>query len=252
MAKAPKIVFLHIPKTGGSSLSKALRSHYRFSGFHIKSGESSRAAEWMSGLTPDDAGFLDTRQRVRESLILYAAAQDKHFLTGHVWNSPGITALRGSGYRIVTCLRHPVDRWFSNYFYSRYKQGAHGRIELSLEDFLQTHHARDFGTTYVQYLGGIDPDGDYTRPSAIERAQQAVETIDEVAFLDALPAFVALMKQRHGMNLRIQHERKNPQPVEEVKRYKDSREIRAAITALCAPDIAVYDYARKKLDPTSG
>lgn len=249
MAKAPKIVFLHIPKTGGSSLSKALRRHYRFAGFHIKSAESSRAAEWMSGLTTEDPGFLDARQRVRESLILYAAAQDRRFLTGHVWNSPGITALRGTGYRLVTCLRHPVDRWFSNYFYSRYKSGAHGRIELSLEDFLQTRHARDFGTTYVQYLGGIDPDGNYTQASAITRAQQAFDAIDEVAFLDALPAFVALMKQRHGMNLRIPHERKGPLPADEVKRYKESKEIRAAITALCAPDIAVYDYARSRLGP---
>lgn len=245
MAKAPKIVFLHIPKTGGSSLAKALRPS-RFVSFHIKSGESSRAAEWMSGLTPDDAGFLDARQRVRESLILYAAAQEKRFLTGHVWNSPGITALRGSGYRLVTCLRDPVDRWFSNYFYSRYKQGSHGRIELSLEEFLQTRHARDFGTTYVQYLGGIDPDGDYTQPSAIARAQKALDVIDEVAFLDALPAFIALMKQRHGMRLRIPHERKSPVPAEEVRRYKDSKDIRATITALCAPDIAVYEHARAR------
>lgn len=34
----PGIIFVHVPKTGGSSISSALRKHYRLSKFNIKIG----------------------------------------------------------------------------------------------------------------------------------------------------------------------------------------------------------------------
>ncbi|MDF1526209.1 MAG: sulfotransferase family 2 domain-containing protein [bacterium] len=220
----PGIIFVHIPKTGGSSISTALRKHYRLSKFNIKSEATSLAVQKRYGITSVDQDYDETLQEFRLSLIFHEAQIGKRFITGHFWANENLGILKPLGYSIITCLRNPVDRWLSHFLYSRYKEGSYGRIEQDVEEFLESQQATAFATTYVRYFGGTRPDRDYTTRSAVEGAIANLDMFDIVGFLDRLDDFRLQVQKSTGFKLRSEHKRRSPADPLVKKKIKESRE----------------------------
>ncbi|MDF1535040.1 MAG: sulfotransferase family 2 domain-containing protein [bacterium] len=237
-------IFIHIPKTGGTSVSNALRQYYRLSQFHIKSRASALAAipdiESRSG----EPGLYEDVQKLRINLILYWAFAGKKFLTGHVWNDRRLVELKKLDYVLITCLRNPLDRWFSAYFYDRHKTGSHARIEEDIDDFLQSERAQSMGTTYVRYVGGLREAGDYSSPAALADAIEMLGFIDIVGFLEDLDLLRSQVMARLGVRLRFPHRRRSPVDVTYQNRIKGSELIRKTVESICAPDLELYEHAR--------
>ena len=242
----PGIIYVHIPKTGGSSISASLRKHYRLSKFNIKSEVTSLAAQKRFGIVQSDPGYEEALHQFRQSLIFHEAQKGTRYITDHFWVDTNLLYLKPLGYRIITCLRNPVDRWFSQYFYGRYKDGSHGRIDQDIEEFLQTSRAASYGTIYVRYLGGIRDDRDYTSRTAIQRAIDHLDMFDMVGFLDRLAEFHAWIKEDTGIILRSEHRRRSPATAAFRQKIKSSREFQNAVEKLCEPDAEVYEQAMRK------
>lgn len=239
-----KLVFLHIPKTGGSSIAKAIGKHYRRSRFHVKAAPSWAAASRAHH--PDGAMFEDYLQALRSSLLLYSAELGTRYLTGHVWYTDGIRALRKDGYAVVTCLRDPVDRFISNYLYDRFKSVFHKKTDLDIEEYLESEEARRQAGIYLRYLNGIRDDGDHDSDQALSAARESLGQVDILGFLDDLGAFSARLESLLGRSLRIRHERSSPASARQAKELKSSTELRRQIADLCARDIELYSWARSR------
>ncbi len=237
------IIFVHIPKTGGSSISASLRKHYRLSKFNIKSEVSSLAAEKRFGHRETDPDFDETVHRFRLALIFYEAEKRTRFITGHFSVNERLSSLKPLGYKIITCLRDPVDRWFSHFFYLRFKKDSYGRIEQDIEAFLQTPRAMSLGSTYVRYLGGLRENRDYTSRSAVDTAKDNLEMFDLIGFLHSLESFLEGIEEATGFRPRIMHRRKSPADPVLQKKIRGSTELRSAVEKLCQGDREVYEKA---------
>lgn len=239
----PGIIFIHIPKTGGSSISAAIRKHYRLSKFNIKSELTSLAAQKRFGIEDSYPGFEESLQDLRLSLIFHEAQKRTRFITGHFWANEHLTSLKPLGYMLITCLRNPVDRWFSQFLYRRFKDGSYGKIEEEIEEFLVSGQAVNFATTYVRYLGGARKDRNYTSGSAVDQAITHLGMLDTVGFLHRLDEFRSQITEMTGLRLRAEHRRKSPADPAVGRKIRESREIRDAVEKLCEPDIRIYEEA---------
>lgn len=236
-----RICFIHVPKCGGTSFGQALANEYGLLGrlgermVTIEPVASKRAAKV--------AGVPLTRYR--EELLLYHMAHPRtRYLAGHVEYSPRGHDAFGE-WRFITLLRDPVAKWFSQYFYNRYKAVDHSRVELELEPFLATEAARDYGSDFVRFFAR-DKEADPSSDAAVRDAVAQLERFDVVGVLEELPSFLEAFRERFGVRLRMPHENSNP-VADPHRRVPD--ELRREVERLCAPNRAVYERVRATLAP---
>lgn len=142
------IVFLHVPKTGGMSLTSLLRRQFPSDAVLELEGPLAAASEKLAS--------LPGLQRIR-------------CIHGHV--AFGLhRALPAARY--VTLVRDPIERIVSIYYYARRRPewGLHLQIAAhrwSLEDFVESDAAAEFHDQQTRMLCGLEA-GDGETPSAAE------------------------------------------------------------------------------------
>ncbi len=231
-----RIVFLHVPKCGGSSIGPAISRAYGLAGrapgrrVHLAAPLTARLAE-ATGISV---------HRYRQLVMLYHLGLERtRFVTGHLHyteEGPSDVLERWS---FVTVLREPVARWFSAYFYDRFKSSDHARITLDLDEFLATDAARRFGDDYVRYLAPHELGPGDVSAADVTAAAGALERLALVGRLEDTPRFLADFEGRFGVRLSIPRRNASPAP-EAMERARRDPLVRARVAELCRPNSAVY------------
>jgi len=245
-----KIFFLHVPKCGGTSIDNAISKHYStlgLKGSNIIGLHPSASANVIKLIlqtdypndTKDDYPIL----KLRENILLYFMSQRKYkYIKGHFTFSEIAYREFKDEYAFITVIRDPVKRWFSSYFFNRFKLDQHRKIEEDATAHLQSAFGQSQGDEYVKFLGGADPNGDYKSRRAIDRAKSNLHNFDIVGLLEYQEDFLKQFNDRFGIKLRL--EKKNQSPVSES--YRESlvtEEIKKQVMTICEPDYEIYQYA---------
>ena len=235
-----RIVFVHIPKCGGTSVKNAITRKFgygrdRFGGRGILniSAVASKRAATAAGMTSE---------RFREHLLLFGMAHPGvRFISGHISFSHIGQKEFGDTWRFVTLLREPVSKWFSQYFYNRYKKSEHSRVEEELEEFLDTPTAAAYGSDYVRLLSSVEDDP--TSREAINSALENLARFSVLGVLEDMERFRESFRSNLGFDIRVGVTNRNPVSAKK----QDSRitpEIRRRVEGLCAANSEVYEAVR--------
>jgi len=244
------IFFLHVPKCGGTSIDNAISKRLSIFGLMVSNmiGLNPSASSNVISLVHQTNYPNDTRDdypilKLRENILLYFMSQRKYkYIKGHFTFSEIAYREFKDEYAFITVIRDPVKRWLSSYFFNRFKEVHHRKIDEDIATHLQSPFGQSQGYEFVKFLGGVDPNGDYKSRQAIERAKGNLHKFDVVGLLEYREDFFKRFHDHFGMRLKL--EKKNQSPVSSS--YRESlvtEEIKKQVMTICEPDLEIYQYA---------
>ncbi|MEO0825319.1 MAG: sulfotransferase family 2 domain-containing protein [Cyanobacteria bacterium J06642_9] len=145
----PNIFFMHIPKTGGTSIDFAISRHYPIGKYYVDPSATVKVAEMMAGQSFDMVNF-EACFELRENLLAYKMAKGTKYVTGHVPFRLETWKNFHEQYIFSTVLRDPVKRYISEFLYKKYKEKEYGNIDLDFSDYLASDIGKRCASTYVR------------------------------------------------------------------------------------------------------
>ena len=179
MTRNPMPIFLHIPKTGGTTLNSALTWQYLWRPtLWLQPSEASE--RWC----PPQIGDLDERQRARLELVRGHAYYGVHT------EFPGPTTY-------IALLRHPL--WHVRSQYKYYEGGYWDQWSIGKILSSKGEHLRALNNTLVRWTSGVGFKPERCGQAEFERAKYNLENhFAVVGLTEKLGESLVLMKKALG------------------------------------------------------
>ena len=243
------VLFLHLPKCGGTSLTAALSGTVALpQRIGVIDALATRRAAAVLSAGRDDLVTchedLDQGAEtfaLRKAQMLTLMAQDCRLVHGHVFYDPDALAAMGGRYALVTMMRDPVARALSNY---RMAVRA-GVIPDDPEGWLSGPVGRRMAQSATRYLSGqhtID-----NLPTALDAARHALDRFALVGVLEDMEGFAADFARRFGIRPSIPRLNVGNGPAVSLT---DGQ--RARLQVLTAPDRKLYARALARIAADRG
>ncbi|WP_168771087.1 sulfotransferase family 2 domain-containing protein [Palleronia sediminis] len=229
------ILYIHVPKCGGSSFGAALRLAHPLSQATIDlRAARSEALGRDAALTGRALIRADYEARDRQLHRLLRAG--RRCIAGHVRASAELLDGPARGHRAVTLLRDPVARFVSHYAYLMRRHPDPDR-PATLEAFLETDDAMRLGSTYLFYFGGTWQGAGHDIAPAMAAARKTLSRFALIGDLSRPRAFAADLRRLCRRPVPILTRNAAPPSA------PPPPSLRPRIEEICAPDIALYRYA---------
>jgi hypothetical protein len=225
-----KIIFIHIPKTGGSTLQGVINRQYRKS--QIVNLLNDRQAPKVVKMSPSEV----------EKIKVFKG----HIAFGYHNNFPD-----PSNVTYITMLRDPIKRIISNYYFilSLEEHPLHEVVvneNISLKDYVSSGIIANAENAQVRLLSNniYVPHGECTR-EMLEQAKQNIDTSFAVAGLNEMfDETVLLLQDEFGWKWPV-YSRQNVTG-HGIKPLDLDSETLAVVEQYNALDIELYDYVKEQ------
>jgi hypothetical protein len=239
----PVCLFLHIPKTAGTTLKHSIYENYSEPGYN---------GNWFhDGIYYFPYGFHKAvHPELTRNVQTMLARKDLRAVTGHFWY--GVHAAIPQPYFYITLLREPVDRIVSLYYHILGKDDELLHDEIvsrgaTLEDFVAEFSCREIDNDQTRRIAGVEPPFGRCTVQTLERAKRNVR--ERFAFAGTTDRFDESMIVLKGL-LGWKHVFYLPELVNDARPQRDALPARTIdlISEHNHHDLELYNYAAALLE----
>lgn len=190
----PAVLFLHLPKAGGTTLGEFVYNECRSGGEPHFGGEPRSDGLLSDGVLFLPYGFfkedgLEVPQYARDLL----GRDDLRAVVGHFWY--GLHEHVRGPWTYITLLRHPVERVLSLYHFLKLEE------TMSVADFAASPPFREADNDQTRRIAGIDPEIGGCTPAMLDIAKEHLQRDFAVAgVVERFDDMLALLRKRLGWN----------------------------------------------------
>ena len=193
--KPDKLLFDHIPKCGGATLTAYLERHYPKRKTYTVDGSNASVDKFKNMSESKRYGYDLVKGHLAHQLIDFVHPE----------------CLK------VTVLREPVDRIVSHYYYAK-RRSTHylhmkiNRLEMTLEDYVSSDiSGGELRNFYTTHFSGLELEDAEENPE--ESIAKAVDVLlkryDVVGFLDNFSPFVEMLRNKVNLIHKYENDRVN-------------------------------------------
>lgn len=221
------VYFMHMPKTAGSAVARAIDSHRDVL-------PTLKVYAEMGCLPPAQLGEISDEALASFDLVY-----------GHF--NHGLHSRRERPFTYCTILRDPYDFVISQYFFAKHVRKAPECIDsFSIHEFLR-HHPFAFENSYCRALCGDLPEDTPVRESDFRRAQQVIEAgFFFVGLTERLQESLQRIGRRLGVDISRHNDRVNVTPDSLERDNLDLPAFRRTHHDLVRFDLQLYDWVHKR------
>ena len=190
------VLFLHIPKAGGSTLGEYVYNQCR-------AQESYNDGQLDSGVAYLDYGFIkDSESTIPAHVVDLLGRRDLRAVIGHFWF--GLHEHVKQPSRYITILRDPVERVVSLYYFTKLQH------TMSLEEFARNPPFREVDNDQTRRIAGVNPPVGECTQSTLETARENLRRyFAVVGTTERMTEVLAHLRTKLGWNRDVVSVRRN-------------------------------------------
>lgn len=188
--------------------------------------------------------YFDSLRALRIDFLHYLLWKDTYYAGGHVPFNNLIHDEFKSYYKFVTVLRHPVDRYISEYFYN-YNRNHHAKVNLSIPEYMESVTGQRNAFKLCEYLCGDRTFSVEKIDKHLMNSKVNLSKFDVIGFTDNMDSFKRQLKQTLGRSIGVGRENKRTVSSRKIDELV-TPSLKDRITHMCAKDIELYEYAKEK------
>ncbi len=257
-AENPKLFFMHIPKTGGTSVKNAFR---KIGGMSMKgridAKETNGMMEAAAGENLSSDIYLREVFKLRQSIAVRHMRKGRPVVMGHVPVTKNMIESFPE-YDFFTVVRDPVDRWISEYRFG-YEIGSldsfigHEPPEHPVEGVEMALNSEEGGkysrNIYTCYLSGFGWQPDFRGRKARKIAKSNIRNFKTVFETENLKNIEKYIREEKKVKFKLEEKKNVTDEKEEksieLKNYLNRSEVRDKIKKKLKKDTEIYRRAKQ-------
>ncbi len=248
LKKEPKIIFHHIPKCGGTSIVTGLVLTYypfRFLRYRRKGFPANLNSRTASVIAAQSG--VNRYEFRRQLLHYFMENAPAPFISGHYPFDANLYDEYKGQWSHITLLRDPVARWYSEYFWNRYKNHEYQKTDLSMEEYIESEQGLINARSFVNFLSHSDKHTSTPTQHEVDEAVSNLKKMRAVGLLENMDRFCDDMKQVFGRRPIIF--KRNTSPAKQEQRILPDKNsaLHKKVLDLTSADNEIYLAAKQNI-----